>query len=98
MSCLVSGLVTSLSPPIKVQSGTYALTPAKIMDEESAHLRLPNETFLPISADHRAMCRFSDDRSQKFQAVKDAIVILARGDESTFMDPRPSSKLIHFLV
>ena len=61
------------------------------MDKESAYLRLPNETFLPIPADHRDMCRFSDDRSQKFQAVKDAIVCLARGDERTFMDARPSS-------
>ena len=91
MSCRVSELVASLSPQIKVQSGMCALTAAKIVDKESAHLRLPNETFLPIPADHRAMCRFSDDRSQKFQAVKDAIVCLARGDERTFMDPRPSS-------
>ena len=91
MSCRVSRLVTSLSPQIKLQSRTCALTAAKIVDKESAHLRLPNETFLPIPADHRTMCRFSDDRSQKFQAVKDAIVGLARGDGRAFMDPRPSS-------
>ena len=36
------------------------------------------------------MCRFSDERSQKFQAVKDAIVCLARGVERDFVDPRPS--------
>ena len=72
---------------------------AKIVDKELAHLRLPNETFLPIPADHRAMCRFSDDQSQKFQVVKDAIVCLAQGDERNFMDPRPSGEIspsLHF--
>ncbi len=50
----------------------------KVVEKESAHLRLSNETLLPVNADHRAMCRFSDAENQKFRPVKDAIVAMAR--------------------
>jgi len=35
---------------------------------------LLHETLLPIQADHRAMCRFSDSASQKYRVVEEAIL------------------------
>ncbi|KAH6976535.1 Alpha/Beta hydrolase protein [Ilyonectria sp. MPI-CAGE-AT-0026] len=50
----------------------------RIVEKSSAQLHLPNETALPIQADHRAMCRFGDSTSQKYRAVEDAISELLR--------------------
>jgi hypothetical protein len=49
-----------------------------VVDEDSAVLGLPNELVIPVSADHRSMCRFSTAESQKYRPVEDAIVSVVR--------------------
>jgi hypothetical protein len=44
-----------------------------VVDKDSAILLLPNETPIPIEADHRSMCRFSNEKSEKFQLVLDCL-------------------------
>jgi hypothetical protein len=41
----------------------------KIVDEDSARLNLPNEVAIPISANHRDMCKFSSVNSQRYRPV-----------------------------
>ncbi|KAL2063622.1 hypothetical protein VTL71DRAFT_5427 [Oculimacula yallundae] len=41
----------------------------KVVGRESALLNLPNEMAIPIDADHRAMCRFSDPDDPRFRPV-----------------------------
>ena len=48
----------------------------QIVEKESAQVGLVNESLIPIQADHRAMARFRDAKSQKYRAVEDAIVNL----------------------
>ena len=36
-------------------------------------MHLPNEIAIPIEADHRSMCRFSDKSSEKYQMVYDCL-------------------------
>ncbi|PVH74731.1 hypothetical protein DL98DRAFT_658590 [Cadophora sp. DSE1049] len=47
--------------------------PGLVVDKDSAILLLPNETPVPIEADHRSMCRFSSEKSEKFQLVLDCL-------------------------
>ncbi|KAL2070583.1 hypothetical protein VTL71DRAFT_13609 [Oculimacula yallundae] len=47
--------------------------PSLVVDKDSAMLLLPNETAVPIEADHRSMCRFSSEKSEKFQLVLDCL-------------------------
>ncbi|PMD50811.1 ankyrin [Hyaloscypha bicolor E] len=42
---------------------------SRVVDEDTATLGLPNEIQIGLNADHRAMCRFSDENSQAFSAV-----------------------------
>ncbi|KAK5054527.1 hypothetical protein LTR84_001418 [Exophiala bonariae] len=44
-----------------------------IVDKSSAVLNLPNERLLPIDADHREICRFSDLKDPRFQPVLSAM-------------------------
>lgn len=46
---------------------------AQIVDKSSAVLNLPNERLLPVDADHREMCRFSDPKDPRFQPVISAV-------------------------
>jgi hypothetical protein len=56
------------------QSRRPRLTSPKIVDKDSACMNLPNEKPpIPISADHKTMCKFSDAESQKFRPVWMAI-------------------------
>ncbi|KAH7161817.1 hypothetical protein EDB81DRAFT_610202, partial [Dactylonectria macrodidyma] len=45
-----------------------------IVEEDSAVIGLPNEIPIPIEADHRSMCKFSNMRNEKYQMVLDCIV------------------------
>ncbi|KAH8647072.1 hypothetical protein BGZ60DRAFT_570501 [Tricladium varicosporioides] len=50
------------------------MTSNLIVDRDSATLGLPNERIVPIMADHREMCRFSNPESQKYRPVEQAIL------------------------
>ncbi|KAF2476890.1 uncharacterized protein BDR25DRAFT_41992 [Lindgomyces ingoldianus] len=47
--------------------------PNLVVDEHSALMNLPNEVAVPIEADHRGMCRFSNQKSEKYQMVFDCL-------------------------
>lgn len=40
-------------------------------------MNLPNEKAVPIEADHRTMCKFSSEDSEKYRPVWEAIFELA---------------------
>ena len=49
----------------------------QIVDKESALLKLPNETPVAVvSANHKTMCKFSDEYSNKYRPVWRAILTL----------------------
>jgi hypothetical protein len=48
-------------------------TSIKIVDIDSARLNLPNERAIPISANHRDMCKFSSANSQRYRPVWEAM-------------------------
>jgi hypothetical protein len=78
-------------------SASDRFTP-KIVEKESAHLNVSNEIFLPIKADHRTMCHFSDPASQKWISFSSAVVNLARANAETtaILDPplsKPSAEI-----
>jgi ankyrin repeat protein len=45
-----------------------------VVEEDSAVIGLPNEIPIPIEADHRSMCKFSNMKSEKYQMVLDCII------------------------
>ncbi|OCL11199.1 hypothetical protein AOQ84DRAFT_437835 [Glonium stellatum] len=47
--------------------------PKLVVDEHSAVMQHPNEVPIPIEADHRSMCRFSTNTSEKYQLVLDCL-------------------------
>jgi hypothetical protein len=47
---------------------------------------LPNERVIPINADHRMMCIFPDQTSQKYQLVEQAVLELANGNSGRACD------------
>jgi hypothetical protein len=52
----------------------------KIVDEDSARLLLPNERCTGVAAsNHRSMCRFESENSQKYAPVWAAILEMAEG-------------------
>ncbi|KAL9118378.1 MAG: hypothetical protein Q9187_005078 [Circinaria calcarea] len=53
-----------------------------IVDKSSALLNLPNERLLPIDADHRTICKFSGEDSQKYRPVWKALAKIAGPDGS----------------
>lgn len=59
----------------------------QVVDRPSAILGLNNEVATPIQgSNHRDICKFSSDGSQKYKPVKNAlrdIIEQAKGDENT---------------
>ncbi|KAI1392648.1 uncharacterized protein F4822DRAFT_425851 [Hypoxylon trugodes] len=50
-----------------------------IVNKDSANLRLHNEVAIPIQgADHRNLCRFGNEESQKYRPVKNALYDMMR--------------------
>lgn len=45
----------------------------QIVDENSAVLNIPNEIPIPIEADHRSMCKFSSNKTEKYRMVADCL-------------------------
>jgi hypothetical protein len=80
-------------------SASDRFTP-KIVEKESAHLNVSNEIFLPIKADHRTMCHFSDPASQKWISFSSAVVNLARANAETtaILDPPLSKRSAEIFV
>lgn len=58
----------------------------QVVDQDSAILHLPNETPLPVEADHRGMCKFLTANDQRFQIVLSSLQELVEeteGDEES---------------
>lgn len=45
----------------------------KVVDEMSAILHLPNETAIPLEADHQGMCKFLTSSNPNYIVVRDCI-------------------------
>ena len=57
---------------------TYVAQCLQIVDRSSATLGLPNERVIPVDADHRHICKFSDGGDARYQHVLDAVATLIR--------------------
>ena len=44
-----------------------------VVDKESAILNIPNETAIPIEADHQSMCRFLTANSDQYMSIFDTL-------------------------
>ncbi|KAH8782222.1 hypothetical protein F5882DRAFT_439845 [Hyaloscypha sp. PMI_1271] len=68
----------------------FPMLNCRIVEKGSAHLSVSNEILLPIKADHRTMCHFSDPASQKWISFSSAVMNLARANTETTatLDPR----------
>lgn len=79
---------------------TVLMKLVKIVDELSAILRLPNETAVPLEADHQTMCRFLTISNPSYLLVRgcfDDILDACAGifDSScTFLHSSPMSENI----
>ena len=53
--------------------GTMLIHVVKVVDEMSAILHLPNETAIPLEADHQTMCKFLTSSNPNYIVVRDCI-------------------------
>lgn len=51
-----------------------------MVDQDSAVLHLPNETPLPMEADHRGICKFLTASSQRYQVILSSLQDLTEED------------------
>jgi hypothetical protein len=59
-----------------IQLAPLQLTIHQVVDETSAVLHLPNETPIPMEADHRNLVRYLTSSSQNYIVVRDCLTEL----------------------